>query len=73
LHGAETMTTKPALLEPFRSALTDEDVQICLMKLFMFNADQKWEHPGILLEEPLILWLLAAEVLDRLLVDCGGH
>jgi hypothetical protein len=66
------MMTKPALLEPFRSALTDEDVQTCLMKLFMFNADQKREHPSILLEDPPRLWLLAAEVSDRLLVDFGG-
>jgi hypothetical protein len=66
------MTTKPALLEPFRSALTDEDVQICLMKLFMFNADQKREHPGVSVEEPPTLWLLAAEVSDRLLVAFGG-
>jgi hypothetical protein len=72
LGNLAQMTTKPALLEPFRSALTDEDVQTCLMKLFMFNADQKREHPSIVVEEPPILWLLAAEVSDRLLVDFGG-
>jgi hypothetical protein len=42
------------------------------MKLFMFNADQKREYPSILLEVPPLLWLLAAEVSDRLLVDFGG-
>jgi hypothetical protein len=33
------MTRQPALLEPFRSALLDENVHDCMMKLFMVFAD----------------------------------
>jgi hypothetical protein len=66
------MITAPALLEPFRSALTEEDVQTCLMKLFMFNADQQREHPTVAIHAPPLLWLLAAEVSDRVITAFGG-
>jgi hypothetical protein len=66
------MVTQPALLEPFRSALSDEDVQTCLLKLFLVDADQRREHPTIPVIEPSQLWILAAEVSDRLLNDFKG-
>jgi hypothetical protein len=58
-----------ALIEPFRSALQDGDVTQCLMKLFMVDADQEREHPTVELSSPAKLWILAAEVSDRLLRD----
>jgi hypothetical protein len=67
------MATQPALLEPFRGALTDEDVQNCLIKLFLTYADQRREHPIIPVTEPAQLWILAAEVSDRLLTDFKGE
>jgi hypothetical protein len=63
------MAAEPALLEPFRSAIVDEDVQFCLIKLFMVYADQKRENPTIPVTTPPKLWILAAEVSDRLLQD----
>ncbi|MCU0569864.1 MAG: flagellar assembly protein H [Oculatellaceae cyanobacterium Prado106] len=67
------MVTQPALLEPFRSALSDEDLQFCLLKLFLVYADQKRANPTIPVTEPAKLWILAAEVSDRLLHDFKGE
>jgi hypothetical protein len=63
------MTRQPALLEPFRSALLDENVHDCMMKLFMVFADLQREHPTVPVAEKPQLWILAAEVSDRLLND----
>jgi hypothetical protein len=63
------MTRQPALLEPFRSALLDENVHDCMMKLFMVFADLQREHPIVPVKEKPQLWILAAEVSDRLLND----
>jgi hypothetical protein len=51
------MTRQPALLEPFRSALLDE------------FADLQRQHPIVPVTEKPQLWILAAEVSDRLLND----
>jgi hypothetical protein len=67
------MATQPALLEPFRSALTDENIQTCLIKLFLIYADQRREYPTIPVTEPAHLWILAAEVSDRLVRDFKGE
>jgi hypothetical protein len=67
------MGQQPALFEPFRSALTDDDVQTCLMKLYMVYADLGRENPTIPVTEQPYLWIVAAEVSDRLLLDFGGH
>jgi hypothetical protein len=66
------MGQKPALFEQCRGALTDDEVQNCLMKLYMVYADLKREHPTIPVIEKPCLWIVAAEVSDRLLVDFGG-
>ena len=66
------LVTQPALLEPFRSALTDDNVQSCLMKLFMVYAEIKREQTTIFVTEKPKLWILAAEVSDRCLKDFGG-
>jgi hypothetical protein len=63
------MSQHPALLEPFRSALLDEDVHNCMMKLFMVFADLQREQPTIEVTDRPKLWILAAEVSDRLLND----
>jgi hypothetical protein len=42
-----TMAQKPALLEPFRSGLADEDIETCIMKLFMVNAELRRTNPNI--------------------------
>ena len=60
---------QPALLEPYRSALSDDDVQTCIRKLFMVFADLKRENPTVPVTAPPKLWILAAEVSDRLLKD----
>ncbi len=67
------MGQQPALFEPFRSALTDDEVQTCLMKLYMVYADLGRENPTIPVTEQPYLWIVAAEVSDRLLLDFGGH
>jgi hypothetical protein len=61
------MVQRPALLEPFRNGLRDGDVTNSMMKLFMADADQQREHPTITLDQPPHLWILAAEVSNRLL------
>jgi hypothetical protein len=66
------MGQKPALFEPFRSALTDNEVQNCLMKLYMVCADLEREYPTVSVTEKPFLWIVAAEVSDRLLTDFGG-
>lgn len=66
------MGQKPALFEPFRSALTDNDVQNCLMKLYMVHADLEREYPTVQVTEKPLLWIVAAEVSDRLVTDFGG-
>jgi hypothetical protein len=66
------MVTQPALLEPFRSAVSDEDMQSCLIKLFLVYADQRREHPTIPVTVPAKLWILAAEISNRLLNDFNG-
>ena len=63
------MVTNPALLEPYRSALTDRDLETCLLKLFTLTAELPQDYPQIPIEAPLHLWILAAEVSDRLLKD----
>jgi hypothetical protein len=63
------MTRQPALLEPFRSALLDKHVHECMMKLFMVFADLEREHPTVPVTGMPQLWILAAEVSDRLLND----
>jgi hypothetical protein len=66
------MAQKPALLEPFRSGLADEDIETCIMKLFMVNAELRRTNPNIPSTTPPYLWILAAEVSDRLLTDFSG-
>jgi hypothetical protein len=66
------MTQQPALLEPFRSGLADEDVETCVMKLLMVKAELRRANPNIAVSTPPYLWILAAEVSDRILTDFGG-
>jgi hypothetical protein len=47
----------------------DENVHDCMMKLFMVFADLQREHPTVPVTEKPQLWILAAEVSDRLLND----
>ncbi len=68
-----TMAQKPALLEPFRSGLADEDVETCIMKLFMVNAELRRTNPNLPTDIPPYLWIVAAEVSDRLLTDFNGN
>ena len=63
------MVDRPALLEPFRSAVTNADIETCLVKLFSLTAELKREHPTVTIEAPAHLWILAAEVSDRLLQE----
>lgn len=63
------MVYRPALLEPFRSAVTHADVETCLVKLFSLTAELKREYPTVTIEAPAHLWILAAEVSDRLLQE----
>jgi hypothetical protein len=63
------MVDRPALLEPFRSALTNENVETCLIKLFGLRNELQREHPVFTIQTPPHLWLLAAEVSDRLLQE----
>jgi hypothetical protein len=63
------MVTNPALLEPYRSALTDRDLETCVIKLFTLTAELPQDYPQIPIETPPHLWVLAAEVSDRLLND----
>jgi hypothetical protein len=67
-----TIAQKPALLEPFRSGLSDEDIETCIMKLFMVNAELRRTNPNIPSNIPPYLWIVAAEVSDRLLNDFNG-
>ena len=69
LGSLVSIMQQPALLEPYRSALTDDDVQTCLRKLFMVFADLQRENPTVPVTVPPKLWILAAEVSDRLLKD----
>jgi hypothetical protein len=66
------MTQQPVLLEPFRSGLADEDVETCVMKLLMVKAELRRANPNITVSTPPYLWILAAEVSDRILTDFGG-
>jgi hypothetical protein len=66
------MTQQPALLEPFRRGLADEDVETCVMKLLMVKAELRRANPNIAVSTPPYLWILAAEVSDRILTDFGG-
>jgi hypothetical protein len=63
------MVTNPALLEPYRSALTNRDLETCIIKLFTLTAELPQDYPQIPIETPPHLWILAAEVSDRLLKD----
>jgi hypothetical protein len=63
---------KPALLEPFRSGLADEDIETCIMKLFMVNAQIRNKNTNIPSDIPPHLWIIAAEVSDRILTDFGA-
>lgn len=63
------MVTHPALLEPYRSALTDRDLETCTIKLFTLTAELPQDYPQIPIATPPHLWILAAEVSDRLLKD----
>jgi hypothetical protein len=66
------MAQQPALLEPFRSGLADEDIETCIMKLFMVNAELRRTNPNIPSSDPPYLWILAAEVSNRILTDFSG-
>ncbi len=72
LGDLASLAAEPALFEPFRSALTDDNVQSCLMKLFMVYADIQRVDSSIVVTEKPKLWILAAEVSDRCLTDFGG-
>jgi hypothetical protein len=63
------ISQQPALLEPFRGALLDQDVHNCMLKLFLVFADLQREHPTVEVSDTPHLWILAAEVSDRLLND----
>jgi hypothetical protein len=63
------MLDRPALLEPYRSALLDRDIETCLIKLFGIGDELRQHHPEIVVLQPPHLWILAAEVSDRLLKD----
>jgi hypothetical protein len=63
------MSRQPALLEPFRGALLDRHVHECMLKLFMVFADLQRTHPAVDTAQCPHLWILAAEVSDRLLND----
>jgi hypothetical protein len=67
-----SIAQQPALLEPFRSGLTDEDIETCLMKLFMVNAQLRNKNTNIPSNIPPYLWIIAAEVSDRILTDFSG-
>jgi hypothetical protein len=67
-----TIAQNPALFEPFRSGLSDEDIETCIMKLFMVNAELRRTNPNIPATIPPYLWIVAAEVSDRLLNDFNG-
>jgi hypothetical protein len=67
-----SIAQKPALLEPFRSGLADADIETCLMKLFMVNAQLRNKNTNIPSNIPPQLWIIAAEVSDRILTDFGG-
>jgi hypothetical protein len=66
-----SIAQKPALLEPFRSGLADEDIETCIMKLFMVNAQLRNKNTNIPNNIPPRLWIIAAEVSDRILTDFG--
>ncbi len=63
------ISQRPALLEPFRGALLDRDVHSCMLKLFLVFADLQRERPTVEVSDSPHLWILAAEVSDRLLND----
>lgn len=71
------MLDKPALLEPFRSQLSDAEVCNCLLKLFLVHADtyrQAERDDGSLDANDLPrLWILAASVSNRLIEDFRGQ
>jgi hypothetical protein len=67
------MLDRPALLEPYRSALCDRDIETCIIKLFGIGDELRQQHPEIVVRQPPHLWILAAEVSDRLLRDFGGE
>jgi hypothetical protein len=67
------MSQQPALLEPFRSALLDEDVHNCMMKLFMVIEGLMLARfgtidPDLLQLIPTLMKLNSAEY-TKLLVD----
>jgi hypothetical protein len=61
------MIDRPALLEPCRDALSHQDVESCLIKLFSLRGELQREYPLLTVTKLPHLWLLAAEVSDRLL------
>jgi hypothetical protein len=63
------ISRQPALLEPFRGALLAQHVHSCMLKLFLVFADLQREHPTVEVHGCPHLWILAAEVSDRLLND----
>jgi hypothetical protein len=63
------MIDRPALLEPFRSALTNDNLETCLIKLFSLRGELERQYPMVDLALTPHLWILAAEVSDRLLKD----
>jgi hypothetical protein len=67
-----SIAKKPALLEPFRSGLADENIETCIMKLFMVNAQLRNKNTNIPSNIPPHLWIIAAEVSDRILTDFGA-
>ena len=67
------MLDQPALLEPFRSQLSDVEVGNCLLKLLLVHADAhrqaEREARSLRTDDLPRLWILAASVSQRLLAD----
>jgi hypothetical protein len=71
------MLDKPALLEPFRSQLSEAEVCNCLLKLFLVHTEsyRQAEREGRSLASDNLprLWILAASVSERLIGAFGGQ
>jgi hypothetical protein len=67
------MVDRPALLEPYRSALSNDDVETCMIKLFSLRSELQREYPLVTINAMPHLWVLAAEVSDRLIEDFTDH
>ncbi|MBE9012214.1 hypothetical protein IQ250_18605 [Pseudanabaenaceae cyanobacterium LEGE 13415] len=67
------MLDKPALLEPFRSSLSDEDMHNCLLKLFLVYAEYRRQEESIKTENLPRLWILCASVSNVLIEEFNGQ